>query len=149
MSDALHDLYQSIILDHNKRPRNYGKPDAYTHSAEGYNQLCGDKIEVFLVLEESQIKKICFESAACAICKASASIMAESLSDQSLQEAEKVSGRVRELLSTAYDASADLATEGELAALAGVRKFPARVKCALLPWETFMNVERRTPNIEC
>ena len=62
--------------------------------------------------------------------------MAESLSDQSLQEAEKVSGRVRELLSTAYDASADLATEGELAALAGVRKFPARVKCALLPWET-------------
>lgn len=142
MSDALHNLYQSIILDHNKRPRNYGKPDQYTHFAEGYNPLCGDKVTVFLILEEGWIKKVCFESASCAICKASASIMSVSLNDKSLQEAEKVSVHIRELLATDNDVPVDMTTDGELAAIAGVRKFPVRIKCALLPWETFLNVER-------
>ena len=147
VSDALHDLYQSIILDHNKRPRNYGKPDAYTHFAAGYNPLCGDKVTVFLTLGESQITEACFESASCAICKASASIMSVSLKDKSLHEAEALSAYIRKLLSTDHDLPVDLTTEGELAAFAGVRKFPARIKCALLPWETFLNVERRTLNI--
>ena len=146
MSDALHDLYQSIILDHNKRPRNYGKPDAYTHFAAGYNPLCGDKVTVFLTLGESQITEACFESASCAICKASASIMSVSLKDKSLREAEELSAYIRKLLSADHDLPIK-GELGELAAFAGVRKFPARIKCALLPWETFLNVERRTLNI--
>jgi nitrogen fixation protein NifU and related proteins len=148
VSEALHNLYQSIIRDHNKQPRNYGKPDACTHFAEGYNPLCGDKVTVFLTMEESQIKQICFESASCAICKASASIMSVLLKDKSQKEAAEVSDRVRELLSMDHDALIDPAINEELAALAGVRKFPTRVKCALLPWETFLNVEHRTSNFE-
>ena len=141
MSDPLHDLYQSIILDHNKRPRNYGKPGTCTHSAEGYNPLCGDKVTVFLTMEGGRIKKVNFESASCAICKASASIMTELLRDRSLQEMEAICGLVYEWLLADHDKPAALSTNGDLAALAGVRQFPARVKCALLPWETVMKVE--------
>ena len=143
MDTDLHELYQSIILDHNKRPRYYGAPGTYTHSAEGFNPLCGDKVTVFLMLKEEHIAAIRFEAASCAICKASASMMTEALSDKSLQAAKKVSDRVYELLSADVDELIDLSTDGDLAALAGVRKFPARVKCALLPWETFLNVERK------
>ena len=148
MSDALQELYQSIILDHNKRPRHYGAPEAYTHSYEGFNPLCGDKVTVFLTLKEGHIESICFESASCAICKASASMMTEALGGKSLQAAKELSDRIHELLSADATELADPATDGELAALAGVRKFPARIKCALLPWETFENVERRTLNVE-
>lgn len=116
-------------------------PGTYTHSSQGYNPLCGDKISVFLTLKDEQIKAIFFESASCAICKASASMMTEALSGKSLQTAREVSAHVHQLLSADSDAIIDLETEGELAALAGVRKFPARVKCALLPWQTLMNVE--------
>ena len=135
MSDALHDLYQEIILEHNKRPRHYGAAEAYTHSAEGYNPLCGDKINVFLTIEGGRVADIQFEAAACAICKASASMMSEALYGKTLDEARELDVRVNELLTT--EAEADLAAEGEIAALAGVRKFPARVKCATLPWHTF------------
>ena len=143
MSKALHELYQNIILDHNKRPRHYGTPDVYTHSAEGFNPLCGDKVSLFLALRDEYIEAICFESASCAVCKASASIMVETLSGKSLQSARQTFHRINELLSADLDQAVDLSIVGELAALAGVRKFPARVKCALLPWETFMNVERK------
>lgn len=141
MDTNLHELYQSIILDHNKRPRNYGAPDVYTHSAEGFNPLCGDKVTVFLMQKDGWIQKLRFESASCAICKASASMMTEALNGESMQAAEKRVDQIRELLSSKADALMDLETEGELAALSGVRKFPARVKCALLPWETFANIE--------
>ena len=144
MDTNLHELYQSIILDHNKRPRNYGVLAGHTHSAEGYNPLCGDKVSVFLTLEDARIRAIQFESASCAICKASASIMTQELAGKLFQEAEELSERVRALLSVDSEVVMDLSTEGELAALAGVRKFPARIKCALLPWETLMNVEHRT-----
>jgi len=79
MSDDLHDLYQDIILDHNKRPRHYGALADYTHTAEGYNPICGDKLTIFLVLKEDRIEAVQFEAACCAICKASASMMAEVL----------------------------------------------------------------------
>lgn len=148
MNEALHELYQAVILDHNKRPRNYGAPDAYTHSAEGYNPLCGDKVSVFVTLGDDRIEKIGFESAACAICKASASMMTEALSGESMQAVEKTADKVRKLLLSETDASIDLESEGEWVALSGVRKFPARIKCALLPWQTFLNIERRTSNVE-
>ena len=151
MNEELHKLYQAVILDHNKRPRNYGAPDGFTHSAEGYNPLCGDKVTVFVTLEEDRIQQIGFESASCAICKASASMMTEALSGESIPAAEAMTKRIRELLSSETDAAVELETEGELAALSGVRKFPARVKCALLPWQTLGNVELfegRTSNVE-
>ena len=134
MSDELHDLYQDIILDHNKRPRHYGVLAAYTHTAEGYNPLCGDRLNVYLQIEEHVIRAIRFEAAACAICKASASMMAESLEGKTLPQAKQLDARVAELLTK--EVEADIERDGAVAALAGVRKFPARVKCATLPWHT-------------
>ena len=138
MSDDLHDLYQDIILDHNKRPRHYGALADYTHTAEGYNPICGDKLTIFLVLKEDRIEAVQFEAACCAICKASASMMAEVLTGKTLVEAEVELQRVRDLLSTELNLKADILVDGEIAALAGVRKFAARIKCATLPWHTYV-----------
>ncbi|HAV12710.1 MAG TPA: SUF system NifU family Fe-S cluster assembly protein [Opitutae bacterium] len=134
MSHSLNDLYQEIILDHNKNPRNYGRLDGYTHTAEGYNPLCGDKLNVYVTLKKDRIEAIQFESASCAICKASASMMVEALVGKSLKEASELSGRVGELLTSDIDGLIE--SDGELASLVGVRQFPARVKCATLPWHT-------------
>ena len=138
MSDDLHDLYQDIILEHNKRPRHYGALADYTHSAEGYNPICGDKLTIFLVLKEDLIRAVQFEAACCAICKASASMMTEVLIGKTLLEAEAAFKRVGELLSSELNLEADLSVDGEIAALAGVRKFAARIKCATLPWHTYI-----------
>lgn len=135
MSDELHDLYQEIILDHNKRPRHYGVLADATHQAEGFNPLCGDKIEVYLNVVDDCIESVQFESASCAICKASASMMMEALMGQSLNSAESISEQVSHLFS-ADGAIPELDQQGEIVALAGVRKFPARAKCASLPWHT-------------
>lgn len=136
MSEELHELYQEIILDHNKRPRNYGSLAGATHRAEGYNPLCGDRIEVFLVIKDGCIQAIQFEAASCAICKASASMMAHALTEKTLGFAEEVAEEVARILKTDTQ-EISLETCGELAALAGVRKFPARIKCASLPWHTY------------
>ncbi len=136
MSDELHDLYQEIILDHNKRPRHYGALADATHHAEGYNPLCGDKIEVYLRIEDGRIAALQFEAASCAICKASASMMTQALSGQTLTQSESIIQAVSRILKTDTGAPS-LDAHGELAALAGVRKFPARIKCASLPWQTY------------
>lgn len=136
MSD-LHDLYQEIILDHNKRPRHYGALASYTHTAEGYNPLCGDKMQVYLQVEGERIQALQFEAACCAICKASASMMAASLWGRSLAEAEQQWQRVAGLLSVDQPQDLELDQAGEIVALAGVRQFPARIKCATLPWHTY------------
>lgn len=134
MSDPLHELYQEIILEHSKRPRHYGRPEGFTHHAEGYNPLCGDKIEVFVRLVDGAISTVGFECAACAICKASASLMTEAVDQKAPDEIEKTNSRVLELLAGNREATVE--GEGEVAALSGVRKFPTRIKCALLPWHT-------------
>ena len=136
MSEDLNDLYQGIILDHNKRPRHYGALANATHVAEGYNPLCGDRIEVFLQLSGDQIETIQFECASCAICKASASIMAEALVGQSLSVGDSIQESVNCILKT-DTVMATLDVQGEIAALSGVRNFPARIKCATLPWHTY------------
>ncbi len=135
MSDSLQDLYQEIILNHNKHPRQYGALVDYTHTAEGYNPLCGDKLNIYVKLDGDEIEAIQFEAASCAICKASASMMMEALQGQTLEAAQAQNTRVNQLLTT--DVEADMEADGELASLVGVRKFPARVKCATLPWHTF------------
>ena len=145
MSDDLHSLYQDIILDHNKRPRHYGVLADYTHTAEGYNPICGDKLTVYLVIQDERIEAVQFEAACCAICKSSASMMTEALTGKTLDEAAAMERRVAELLST--DIEVDLSVDGEIAALAGVRKFPARIKCATLPWKTYQSALTRLRSI--
>ena len=136
MSEDLNDLYQGIILDHNKRPRHYGALANATHVAEGYNPICGDRIEVFLQLSGDQIEAIQFECASCAICKASASIMAEALVGQSISFGESIQESVSRILKTDTE-TVTHDVKGEVAALSGVRNFPARIKCATLPWHTY------------
>ena len=136
MSEDLNDLYQAIILDHNKRPRHYGALANATHVAEGYNPLCGDRIEVFLQLSGDQIEAIQFECASCAICKASASIMAQALVGQSISVGESIQEYVSRIIKTDTKIST-IDVRGEIVALSGVRNFPARIKCATLPWHTY------------
>lgn len=132
----LDELYQAIILDHNKRPRHYGALADATHQADGYNPLCGDKVQVSLRLAAGRIEAVQFESASCAICKASASMMVDVLQGCDVTQAAAVNRSVRALLDA--DTAAPEAVERDLDALAGVRKFPARIRCALLPWDTLL-----------
>lgn len=135
MSD-LDDLYQEIILDHNRRPRNYGPmPDA-THHADGHNPLCGDEVTVFVHLDGDTISNITFDGQGCAISKASASLMTTRLKGKPLSEAHKLMEEVRALLTGPEQENPDLEELGDLAALGGVRKFAVRVKCATLAWHT-------------
>ena len=136
MSEDLNDLYQGIILDHNKRPRHYGALANATHVAEGYNPLCGDRIEVFLQLSGDQIEAIQFECASCAICKASASIMAEALVGQSISIGDSLKESLISIIKTDTEI-VTLDVQGEIVALSGIRNFPARIKCAILPWHTY------------
>ena len=133
MSD-LGDLYQEVILDHNKRPRNFQKPEGANRKAEGFNPLCGDQITVYLVLEGDLIKDIGFQGSGCAISKASASMMTSAVKGKTKSEGEALFDKVHKMLTGA--ANGDPEELGRLAALSGVCNFPARVKCASLAWHT-------------
>ncbi|MCB9177391.1 MAG: SUF system NifU family Fe-S cluster assembly protein [Caldilineae bacterium] len=131
----LDDLYQEIILDHNKHPRNFGHLAGATHRAEGYNPLCGDQVKVELRVEDGMVTGAAFEGQGCAISQASASVMTEALTGQSLAEAERIFGRMIALLTGEAEDPGDLLAElGSAAAFAGVRDYPSRVKCASLAW---------------
>lgn len=134
MSEDLEDLYQDIILDHNRRPRNSREISDSTHSAEGVNPLCGDEVIVYLKLISEKIEDISFQGQGCAISQASASIMTEILQGLSLTEMRKQSKTVQDLLTAEEEIEDALFEYGNLAALSGVRKFPARIKCATLAW---------------
>jgi nitrogen fixation protein NifU and related proteins len=128
------DLYRDVILDHNKRPRNFGSLDTASAHAEGHNPLCGDRLTVSLRMEGERIEDIRFEGKGCAISTASASLMTEAVKGKDRAAIQSLYDKVHELL-TQQDAPAD-ASLGKLAALSGVREFPARVKCASLCWHT-------------
>jgi nitrogen fixation NifU-like protein len=134
MSD-LSELYQQVILDHNKRPRNFQKPSEANRFAEGHNPLCGDQITVYLQMDGDVIRNIGFQGAGCAISKASASIMTDSVKGKSKAEAEALFDRVHKML-TGEPGKIDTQGLGKLAVFAGVCEFPARVKCASLAWHT-------------
>ncbi len=127
------DLYQEIILDHSKRPRNCHAMDDANRKAEGYNPLCGDKLKLFLKVENDMVTDASFIGCGCAISTASASLMTESLKGKSREEALKLLDRFHELLTTDTPISNDL---GKLVVFCGVRDYPARVKCATLAWHT-------------
>jgi nitrogen fixation NifU-like protein len=134
--DEMQDLYQEIILSHNKRPRNEGELPGCTHEAEGYNPLCGDKIHVFLKVNDGVVAEVKFRGDGCAISRASASMMTERLKGCPVGEVESRVGEIVSMLAGPEAPDMGLDTVGELAALAGVRKFPARIKCATLAWHT-------------
>ena len=130
----LKDLYRDVILDHNRKPRNLGRLAPPARSARGHNPLCGDQLTVYAELEGGVVRELKFEGTGCAISVASASLMTEALRGKTIEEAQALFTQVHELLTRA-DAQAS-PTLGKLAALSGVREFPARVKCASLCWHT-------------
>jgi nitrogen fixation NifU-like protein len=130
----LKELYRDVILDHNKRPRNFGRIEPSDTHAEGHNPLCGDRLTVWLRLRDDRIEDIRFEGRGCAISTASASLMTEAVKGKDKASVQSLYGRIHSLL-TQQDAVPD-ASLGKLAALSGVREFPARVKCASLCWHT-------------
>lgn len=135
MSD-LRELYQEVILDHNRRPRNFRVIAGANRHAEGYNPLCGDRLTLYLQVEGERITDASFEGSGCAISKASASMMTESVKGKTVAEAEALFKRFHRMVTTPPDAPADAEGLGKLAVFAGVREFPVRVKCASLAWHT-------------
>jgi nitrogen fixation NifU-like protein len=139
MSTDLQDLYQEVILDHNKRPHNFrSMPDAC--HAEGYNPLCGDHLTVYLRVEDGRITDASFEGSGCAISKASASLMTDSVKGKTLEETEALYRRFHEMITQAPEAPVEAL--GKLAVFAGVRQFPMRVKCASLAWHALRAAAR-------
>ncbi len=132
----LSELYQQVILDHNKKPRNFHKLDTANRSAEGYNPLCGDQLQVYLQLENEVIKDISFEGSGCAISKAAASMMTQAIKGKSKEEAEKLFHEFHGMVMGEYDEELTPNSLGRLTIFSGVRDFPARVKCASLSWHT-------------
>ncbi len=128
-------LYQEVILDHNKKPRNYGTLDHATHRAYGHNPLCGDHLKVGLTLAGERIDAIGFEGESCAICKASASMMTTVVKGRLRAEVEALIGEFRDMTTGKLDVAGPHHL-GRLTVFAGVRDLPTRVKCAILPWHT-------------
>lgn len=134
MISDLRDLYQEVIIDHSRHPRNFGRLEQASHRAEGYNPLCGDQLKLYLKMDNGIIRDAGFEGAGCAISTASASLMTEALKGKSQAEAEALFAGFHTLLTA--DATEAAASLGKLGVLGGVREFPARVKCATLAWHT-------------
>ncbi len=135
MLDDLSDLYRQVILDHSKSPRNFHKLDNANRTAQGHNPLCGDNISLYLHLDGEIIKDISFQGSGCAISKASASILTAALKGKTRTEVKLLFDKVHQMVTTGKANGEDL---GKLAVFAGVHKFPARVKCAILPWHAVM-----------
>jgi len=128
-------LYQAVIMDHNKKPRNFGKLSPASHHAEGHNPLCGDHINVWLNLAGEKVDAISFEGEACAVCKSSASMMTVAVKGKTRTEAEALTKEFLDMATGKLDMSQPN-NVGRLAVFAGVRDLPTRVKCAILPWHT-------------
>ena len=139
MNQELRDLYQQVILDHNKSPKNFRAIENPTTKAEGFNPLCGDHIDVFLIVEDGIIKDISFKGEGCAISKASASLMTSLLKGKSIEEAEKLFEKFHDLVTGKLGENPNFDELGKLAVFAGIQEFPARVKCASLAWHTMHN----------
>jgi nitrogen fixation protein NifU and related proteins len=132
----LSDLYQQVILDHNKKPRNFRKLETANRTAEGYNPLCGDQLTVYMQLEDEVVKDVSFEGSGCAISKAAASMMTQSVKGKTRQEAESLFDEFHRMVTGQLDEETTPNHLGRLTIFSGVRDFPARVKCASLSWHT-------------
>jgi nitrogen fixation NifU-like protein len=135
----LRELYQSVILDHNKKPRNFGPLEQANRSADGYNPLCGDQVRVSLEVEDDVVKAVRFEGSGCAISTASASLMTEAVGGKPVEEVLRLFEGFHAMVTSDPDAEMDRSGLGKLVVFAGVRQFPMRVKCATLAWHTLKN----------
>ncbi len=141
MSD-LSDLYQEVILDHNRRPRNFRRIENASHHADGHNPLCGDRLRLTLQVDGNVVKDIAFEGSGCAISKASASLMTDEVKGRTLEDVQGLFDRFHRMVTTPPDEPVE--DLGKLSVLAGVREFPVRVKCASLAWHTLKAALERT-----
>ena len=132
------DLYQKVLLDHYKNPRNSRRIENATHACDGHNPLCGDRITVHLLVQNETITDAAFEASACAICTASASVMTEVLKEKSRTEVEGLWDTFRLVVNGDDTGLTPDALRGEIAAFSGVSDYPVRIKCALLPWRTML-----------
>ena len=146
MSD-LRELYQELILDHSKQPRNFGALEEANRRAEGVNPLCGDELTVFVEVDGETLKNLRFEGKGCAISTASASLMTQAVKGKTVAEASELFERFHAVVTAGPDQEVNLDELGKLAALAGVREFPLRVKCASLAWHTLRNALRGNEEI--
>ncbi len=149
--DDLRELYQEIILDHNKNPKNFGDLPEANHQAEGYNPLCGDRVNLYLKLENDKIQDVRFKGSGCAISKAAASVMTTEIKGKTVDEAKQLFKKFQKVITGEVDADAHSAELGKLVVFAGVRQFPVRVKCAALAWHTLLAAfedERKTVSTE-
>jgi nitrogen fixation NifU-like protein len=131
---GLNELYQEMILDHNKRPRNFRRIEQASHHAEGHNPLCGDRLSLYVQVSGGTIDDVAFQGSGCAISKASASLMTDAVKGQTLEAANALFERFHQMVTTPPDQPVE--NMGKLSVLAGVREFPVRVKCASLCWHT-------------
>ncbi len=134
---GLNELYQEILLEHNSKPRNFRNLEDPSETAEGYNPLCGDQITLYLKVEDGVITDVGFQGSGCAISRASASMMTQSVKGQTLAKADQVAEAFRRMM-TDPEADLDYDTLGDLESLAGVAEYPARIKCAVLAWHTLL-----------
>ena len=141
--NELRDLYQEVILDHSKNPRSFRKLPGADREKEGFNPLCGDRLTIYLRLENGVIREITFEGAGCAISTASASMMTEALRGKTEEDARKIFQQFHDLVTGGSEAAG--AALGKLAVFAGVSQFPVRVKCATLPWHTVVAALEGSP----
>ena len=132
----LNDLYQEVILDHNKNPRNYREIENADKQADGHNPLCGDQLKVYLSMEDDKVKDVAFKGSGCAISKASASMMTQAVKGKTKDEADVMFTEFRQMVMGEMDTDTEENSLGKLKIFAGVREFPARVKCASLSWHT-------------
>jgi nitrogen fixation protein NifU and related proteins len=142
----LSDLYQEVILDHNRRPRNFRVIDQASRQQEGYNPLCGDRLTLYVTLDGDRISDLAFQGSGCAISKASASLMTETLKGKTVAEARELFEKFHDMVTSSPDTEAE--DLGKLSVLSGVREYPTRVKCASLAWHTLkaaVSGETRVP----
>ena len=132
----LNDLYQEVILEHNKNPRNFREIEDATRTADGNNPLCGDALRVYVEMDGDEVKDVAFKGSGCAISKASASMMTQAVKGKSKEEAEVLFDEFHKMVTGELDAETDENSLGKLKIFAGVLEFPARVKCASLSWHT-------------
>ena len=147
MTLELRELYREAILDHNRKPRNFHKLEGADRTAEGYNPLCGDKIKVYLKIENDLVNDVGFEGSGCAISIASASMMTERVKGRPLSDVQTLFDKFHSLLTGETDVGSQLIDLGKLAVFAGVREFPIRVKCATLAWHTLRAAIESRPEL--
>lgn len=143
----LRELYQEVILDHNKNPRNFKRLEPHSHHANGHNPLCGDKLELFMNVVDGRIDDITFVGSGCAISTSSASLMTQFLKGKSVEQATRVFQHFHSLVTGKELGDSELGELGKLALFAGVKEFPSRVKCASLSWHTLMNALEDTQQV--